>query len=377
MSKCLSRLSIVETIIITLLFLGVSPLPTHAAYPEPDDLFVNDYAGLLTTEDRSNIRSLFRTLKEDTAIEAVVVTIGSVRDYGTEDSNIESFATNLFNTWGIGDKEKNNGVLILVAVNDRKMRIELGSGYKSFWDIRMKEVIEEFMVPCFQRGDYSRGIYKGARAMIGELTGTEPEDLSSTTTRIKGWFSDSWFTIRNLHPGILAGGGAGGSFAFLMLFLRFLRNRKRYCPNCRTEMVRLDETQDDAYLNRGQRTEERLESVDYDIWHCPSCQTHKQYRYRQWFSLYSKCPSCKYRTLKVKKKTLQRPTRSSTGRGLKTLHCHHCGFQKQQYYTIARIQESSSSSSNSSGSSSSSSGSSSGGSFGGGRSSGGGASGSW
>lgn len=373
MPKRLSRFSIFETLIITLMFLGFSSLPVHAAYPESGDLFVNDYAGLLTAEDTSNIRSLFRTLKEDTGIEAVVVTIGSIRDYGTEDSSIESFATNLFNTWGIGDKVKNNGALILVAVNDRKMRIELGSGYGHSRDRAMKEVIEEFMVPSFQRGDYSRGIYKGARAMIEELTGTEPEDLSSTTTRIKDWFSDSWFTIRSLHPGILAGGGAGGSFALLMLFLRFLRNRKRYCPNCQAEMVRLDETQDDAYLDRGQRTEEGLESVDYDIWHCPSCQTQKQYRYRQWFSLYSKCPSCKYRTLKVKRKTLQRPTRSSTGRGLKTSHCRHCGFQKQQYYTIARIQESSSSSSSSSGSS----GSSSGGSFGGGRSSGGGASGSW
>jgi uncharacterized protein len=375
MPKRLSRFSIFETIIITLMFLGVSSFPAHAAYPEPDDLLVNDYAGLLTAEDTSNIQSLFRTLKEETGIEAVVVTIGSIRDYGTEDSTIESFATNLFNTWGIGDKEKNNGVLILVAVNDRKMRIELGSGYKSFWDIRMKEVIEEEMVPSFQRDDYSRGIYKGARAMIEKLTGTEPEDLSPTTTRIKDWFSDSWFTIRNLHPGILVGGGAGGSFAALMLFLNFLRYRKRYCPNCHTEMVRLDETLDDAYLDAGQQKEELLKSVDYDIWQCPSCQTQQQYRYRRWFSRYSKCPSCQYRTLKVTKKTLERATTSSTGRGVKTSSCRHCNLHRERYYTIPKIQESSSSSSSSSGSSSRSS--SSGGSFGGGRSSGGGASGSW
>lgn len=73
-----------------------------------------------------------------TGIEAVVVTINSIGDYQTGDATIEAFATNLFNTWGIGHKKENNGVLILVAVKDRKARIELGKGYGREYDSAMK-----------------------------------------------------------------------------------------------------------------------------------------------------------------------------------------------------------------------------------------------
>jgi uncharacterized membrane protein YgcG len=60
---------------------------------------------------------------------------------------IESFATNLFNTWGIGDREKSNGFMILVAVHDRRVRIELGSGYSGEMDQVMQRVMNEDMLP--------------------------------------------------------------------------------------------------------------------------------------------------------------------------------------------------------------------------------------
>lgn len=145
-------------------------------YPKADDLYVNDYAQLLTPEDAAGIRTLFTTLRSDWEIEAVVLTISTFKKYETQDTTLEEFATNLLNTWGIGDKEKNNGVLILVAVNDRKMRIELGAGYPEGMDRKMKMVIDEFMLPQFKRNNYSRGIYQGAREMIAEVTGREPGD---------------------------------------------------------------------------------------------------------------------------------------------------------------------------------------------------------
>ncbi len=145
-----------------------------SAYPQPHDDYVNDYAGLLTERHAAQIRKRFGKLERKRGIEAVVVTINSIKDYPTGDATIESFATNLFNTWGIGNREKNDGVLILVAVNDRECRIELGAGYGTLYDSAMKSVIDKKMIPCFKKGDYSAGIYKGSCAAIGKLTGKVP-----------------------------------------------------------------------------------------------------------------------------------------------------------------------------------------------------------
>ena len=121
---------------------------------------------------------MFADLKHDTGVEAVVVTIDSIGDYDTGDETIESFATNLFNTWGIGDRERNDGVLILVAVKDRGVRVEISAGYGDTRNAGMQEVINEHMLPHFKEENYSRGIYLGARAVVGKLTGIWPEDLS-------------------------------------------------------------------------------------------------------------------------------------------------------------------------------------------------------
>ena len=88
------------------------PVSAQNGYPEPEDLYINDYADLLTISDAERVEALFRGLRQDHDIEATVPTISSVSDYGTGDRTIESFATNLFNEWGIGDPIENNGILL-------------------------------------------------------------------------------------------------------------------------------------------------------------------------------------------------------------------------------------------------------------------------
>ena len=139
-------------------------------YPSPNDDYVNDYAAVLHSPDVEAIRKLFKNLEHQTGIEAAVVTINSINDYQTGDTVIETFATNLFNSWGIGHKKENNGVLILVAVKDRKCRIELGGGYGRRYDSTMKQIIDEVMIPYFKIGDYSRGIFEGSRSVVEKVT---------------------------------------------------------------------------------------------------------------------------------------------------------------------------------------------------------------
>ncbi|MCK5808874.1 TPM domain-containing protein [bacterium] len=156
-------------ILLAVLFL-LLPLSGEIGYPTPKDDYVNDYADVLSQADADAIHKMFEDLEHQTGIEAVVITIDSMDNYDTEDSTIEEFSTHLFNRWGIGHKRDNNGVLILVAVKDRKCRIELGQGYGRRYDSVMKQVIDEKMIPHFKTDEYSRGIYEGSQAVVLKIT---------------------------------------------------------------------------------------------------------------------------------------------------------------------------------------------------------------
>ena len=277
-------------------------------------------------------------------------------------------ATGLFNAWGIGDAQRNDGVLILIARYDREMRIEIGRGYGSEWNARMQRVIDTAFLSAFRQDEYQQGIENGVDATILELTGALA-GMRDANAAVRGWIW-IWFKLKQFGEWVWAlllvplGGGA--------LALRsYLRNRPRACDECGTMMQRLDEQADDEFLDDGQQTEEFLKSVDYDVWNCKSCGYMDIQRYRGWFSLYGSCPRCNYRTLSSQTTVLVSATTSSSGRKRIDYDCGHCDYKNSVIRTIPRKSDSSSSGRSSGGSSSGGS------SFGGGSSSGGGASGSW
>mgnify|MGYP005997386477 CR=1 FL=1 len=139
-------------------------------YPQPHDDYVNDFAGIINDIDRKKIRSLLDSLEYESGIEATLVTIDSIHDYPTNDHSIESFSTRLFNDWGIGNREENNGILLVIAVTDRKTRIELGSGYGHYYDSDMKYIIDNEMIPYFKVNKYSQGAHLGLKAIIDKVT---------------------------------------------------------------------------------------------------------------------------------------------------------------------------------------------------------------
>jgi len=94
--------------------------------PKPTSkFFVNDFANVINADDEEKIFNIAKSLYEDSgnSTQLVVVTIDSLAGY-----SIEEYANTLFNTWGIGSKKENDGVLILLSVGDRKSRIEVGYG---------------------------------------------------------------------------------------------------------------------------------------------------------------------------------------------------------------------------------------------------------
>ncbi len=346
----------------------------QTGYPQPSENYINDFAAIITPQDANEIRGLLKNTEEHNGVEITVVTIHSIRDYGTNDATIELFATNLFNNWGVGDKTKNNGVMILVAVQDRKMRIELGSGYSRDYDAVMKQIIDYDMIPFFKSKEYSKGISHGAYAVVKRLTEAKSmKELPGTGTPAVVPDQRAWQRIydqvsesSSTNPWPLVGLGAIAAAAAGFGVSRYSRYHKRRCSNCQTDMVRLDEMADDIYLESGQKLEELLESVDYDVWRCPLCSTHELHPYNKWFSRFKRCKRCGYRTMEADSEIIEAATYSSTGRKRITTDCRHCNFHDQDIVVIPQLTYSDNSSSGSSG-----------GSFGGGSSSGGGASGSW
>lgn len=171
------------------------------------------------------------------------------------------------------------------------------------------------------------------------------------------------FIDRNTAGVVVATLAVLGAAAFgLMKFLRF---RKRRCKVCGDHRQRLDEQSDDSYLSAGQKHEEALSSVDYDVWWCTRCEDALVLRYRAWWTRYKTCPKCDFVCAMQSTRTLIHATYSSGGQVEVNLKCDRCGHHQSHVRYTPRLQRSTTSSSSSSFSSGSrSSGSSFGGSSG-------------
>jgi len=168
-TSVLRRIALASILVVLGILLCAGIMTAATGYPTRTDAYVNDYAGVLDSSSKQTIRDMFQKLASDSGIEAVVVTVNSIQDYGTGEGSIDSFATNLFNTWGIGDRSKDNGILILVAVRDKACSIRLGAGYGQQYDSAMKQVIDEHMIPYFKSSDYQTGILEGSRNAIDKV----------------------------------------------------------------------------------------------------------------------------------------------------------------------------------------------------------------
>ncbi len=135
-------------------------------FPDPDAGYVSDHAYLLGRQKEEEIERWLWQIESKTGVEIIVVTINSIDDYpGTPNANIEEFATALFDKYEIGNMPKNDGVLLLVAVNNRKARIELGAGYGRSKDADARWIMNNIITPKFKNADYSGGITAGVKSM--------------------------------------------------------------------------------------------------------------------------------------------------------------------------------------------------------------------
>lgn len=132
---------------------------------------VVDNAGIIDSATETDLTARLQAFEEKSSDQIVVAT---VPDLGGE--AIEPYANRLFRAWGLGQAGEDNGILLLVAVDDRKMRIEVGYGLEgTLTDLHSKLIIENTMVPAFREGDFADGISRAVDDIIMVLEGNGAE----------------------------------------------------------------------------------------------------------------------------------------------------------------------------------------------------------
>lgn len=195
-------------------------------WPEWQSTTVNDYAEVMDEAAEARVTAQLDALRIETGIEFAVLTLRTQTEFAPE-MTLEAFAQGVFDHWSIGDKERNDGILALVLVDDRAMRIELGLGYNGQWDRAAERVEDDFFLPDFRRGDYQAGIEAGVQEAIASIA----LPFADRADPPSGAWADKALPY-SVMLGMLA-----------FIFRRFLSDqaaRLRKCPTCGRRGLRVE-----------------------------------------------------------------------------------------------------------------------------------------
>lgn len=219
-----------------ILVLCFSFFPAHAQeikLPEKPskETSVYDEAKLLSIDQKDYLEQKLINYADSTSTQIVVATVESL-----EGANINLFAAEWAHKWGIGQADKDNGVLFLIAKDDRKMAIQVGYGLEHLLtDAMSRRIIELVVAPYFKQGDYFSGLDAGTTSMMQVLSGEYQNDeetseggsipfvfiiiffilifiILSKANKNKGNNSGRGYTSKGIGPIIFGGGGSSGGF---------------------------------------------------------------------------------------------------------------------------------------------------------------------
>lgn len=374
--------------------------------------YISDPNDYLSLKEENLINTLINGIEHKTTAQIAVVMVESIGDEVPKD-----FAVDLFDEWGIGQADRDNGLLILSVMDQRRTEFEVGYGLEPILtDVVCFRIGMSEIVPNFRQGNYGTGIV----AAIGRIeqildnpevideiysSGLEYEEESKglpgfvifllfygsiaavvslwkygiafDIERSKDDYYDKYQRLKKHKIGCL-------TFLFpipLLFFSKMLGRRlKRYRTSPRFSKKNgkplhlKNEWAENEFLEEAQMLEEKLDSVLYDVWTTEDKSDILILAYEGSSRKYTRCKKCSYKTYgRESSKILKYATYKHSGEKLTYYHCRNCNFRDEVTETIPKKVRSSSSS----GSSGSSFGGSSSSSFGGGRSGGGGSGVSW
>ena len=353
----------------------VPPAPTPAS-------FISDLAGVLPADAHTALDARISGIQTRGLGDIAVAILPDIGDYSPNQVSVE-----IYRTWkvgsmaDIGSAHRDVGVLLLIVPKELSPThhgecwITTGLGTEGILtDNTAGTICRDSIIPHLKSRDYGAAIGGGLAAIEARLRGdvglaTPPASQSVPLPPAPNDASSNGGLIASILGSIAAflAALAGGA--------HWWRNRPRTCARCGRKMRLLDETSDDAKLDAGQRIEEELKSVDYDVWVC-ECGESAVIAHTAWFSRYSECRECHRRTASHVRTVIEPATTVSSGQAEDRFDCQSCRAFWVQYITLPQIVVTTSSSSGGGASGSAGGGSSS--SFGGsGSTSGGGGGGSY
>lgn len=376
--------------------MALLPFATHAAKVyDVDDVpdtkkanrtnFISDPEHYLTPAVTSQINSRLLTLMDSTTVEMAIVIVPSIGD-----EDIFDFAQALAQKWGIGRSDNSNGLLLLMAIDDRQVRLHTGYGLEGVIpDATANHIITECVVPWMKGGNIDRAVestvdrictlletpeaiaeiksamnekhpaladddvfarnadifwkFLGALAFMFFCTGAVQFITTwKKSRREKSYNYGHAMAWRNSLPRMVLWTilSAGACLPFLLIsFWRYRswRTRRLTCDNCYSRMNRLPEDKDNDYLTSGEDCEEQLGTVDYDVWLCPDCGSIKKYAFIKNQNYYKECPACHHLAYGLKyERTITPSTVKSEGVGEKVYECRHCGHTDRTRFKIEK-----------------------------------------
>ncbi len=395
--------------------------------PNPKDTdngYVSNPDRILQSSSEIEVNSILAKIEEQDSFQVALVCLKSIGNNVPKD-----FATDLFNEWKLGLNNKDNGLLILFVLDQRRIEFETGDGTESVMtDYECTRIIDEYMIDDFKSGNYDKGLVRGMNGVANHLSGKIVDSFtpeydpqyqeeyeeknygkSGTPFFMKSRF---WMIVISWHLIFVIALFTAlviiqfqfdpykkyniiryfklkiyfflFPLSYILLFRiieslkQRYRNMIRFSGKTGELLHKMNDEEEDKYLSQGQITEEIIRSVDYDVWIDEKTNDSLILAYRPFFSKFTSCPKCGFKTYTQDyDRQIVAATTYSSGSGERKNSCRNCKHQVISRYTIARIQRSSTTTSRGWSSGGGSSSSSGGSSWGGGSSSGGGGGRSW
>jgi uncharacterized protein len=318
--------------------------------PPPPGSFIADVAGVVPADVAGRLNARIRALQDSGFGDVGMAVLPSVAGYSPAE-----VAVAIYRTWRIGridslgSARRNLGVLLLLVPKELAADgrghcwITTGRGAEGVvTDAASAAICRDRVVPRMRERDHGAALLAGLDGISGRLHGDAALAEGAAPGQGRGAVPRGPFRWWYIPLGFGAAGLAAVAAS------RWRRARPRRCPECGERMHRLSEPEDDAALAAGQQVEERLGSVDYDVWRCPS--GHETVLpYRSWTSSWGPCAACGRRTARTRRTVVREPTYSRAGHARDERTCESCGHRSVETVTLARLVAASSSSSGSGG----------------------------
>jgi uncharacterized protein len=305
--------------------------------------WIADMANLLGSGDELLLNQAISDLEADTGIEVAVVTVLSTTPYPSP----EYFAKDLFNYWGIGKENLNNGVLLLVSKGDRRVEIRAGKGIVHLLpDEKIQSLINIDILPQFRSGNFATGVLEGTKAIIQTVRTIQPKISSESVHNYEQVIYP--FIIILLIVVII------GLLIFIALRptevdpeSRAFRGGKRQkkvpiCNRCHLPMQTISTQDLLIQLTPAQGKAQEIGGITFQGWRCPpECQQENSPSgiHLQEYILNDKefknCPVCQEWTMRISKEILRPATMLKEGKRLIRQECCFCSLVEEQEETIS------------------------------------------